>query len=413
MISYHDALQLIQTIGHPLSSEWITLNKAIGRVVTEQIKSPYPSPAFDQSAMDGFALCADETVGASPDHPLLFTIKEVIAAGQVGTYFGAQTAIKIMTGAPIPQGYTTVLPVEEADFDPPHLQETLRITSPLSTHRHVRFVGEDIQQGDLLLHPGDIITPHEIMVCKTVGLSHIVVSKQPSIALLSTGRELSTQDDLPCALGDIYNSNTPYLQAVLQKDHLEPVLFESLKDDPIRFQTIIRALLQRDSPPTLIISTGAVSKGDFDFIPSALEALGATIHFHGVGIRPGKPILFATLGTTIYMGLPGNPISAAVGYEFFIKPLIQMLQGAPCDSPLQAQLETPFIKKGPFRQFLKARAYVNAEATLCVCLLNGQESAKVNPLLKMNAWVILDENTKDISKGQFVPLIMVGALQHD
>jgi molybdopterin molybdotransferase len=135
--------------------------------------------------------------------------------------------------------------------------------------------------------------------------------------------------------------------------------------------------------------------------------LGGDIVFHGVNIRPGKPVLFTTFGRKYYFGLPGNPISAAVGYQFFIRPLIRALQALPKLPPAIAMLDNPFLKKGRFRQFLKARAYINKSAQLCVEILVGQESFKVRPLLKANAWVVVEEEMTELSPGDLVPVVLM------
>lgn len=413
MITYSEALALVHGLRTPLAAEWVALDKALGRVVAERVMSPQPSPPFDNSAMDGYAIRAEETALATPDEPAIFTIKDLVAAGQASTFYGDKTAIKIMTGASLPAGYDAVLPVEEAQLLDCDAEQKLYIKTAIQVGRHVRYKGEDILEGDCVLIPGDKITANHIMVCATLGLGRLLVRKQPIICLLSTGQEIVDDYTRPLAPGAIYNSNTPYLQALLQDEYLGSTYLGTFHDDPVVFKQQMHVLLRAEEVPDLIISTGAVSKGDFDFIPAALLELEATIVFHGVAIRPGKPILFATLGKTVYVGLPGNPISAALGYLFLVKPLLKILQGAPLPVPVRAKLVNSFMKKGNFRQFLKARATLNTEATLCVRILEGQESSKVKPLLEANAWVILDEETTFIDAGQNVSLVLVGALHHE
>lgn len=403
MISYSSALDIIEKAAHPLTTEIVPLLKAYGRVASEDIVSPMMSPPFDNSAMDGFALHAAETALASTQNPLYFSVAEVVAAGQHSTYFGEKTAIKIMTGAPLPAGYNAVLTVEEAVF----VEGKLCITTPFSSGKNIRYAGEDIQHHDVLLKAGDCITSNALMALATVGASHISVKKQPKISIITTGDEIVHDYEKKLSESEIYNSNYPYLMGVFQKLGLSVNYVAHFPDDLESYKTIIRQLLQSHDAPDIIISTGAVSKGDYDYIPTALHELGADILFHRVNIRPGKPILFATFDDRYYFGLPGNPIASAVGHEFFIKPLMYALQGLPKPFPIFAVLKNSFLKKGNFKQFLKARAYINKSACLCVEILTGQESFKVKPLLQANVWVIALEESIEMKAGSLVEIVLM------
>lgn len=407
MINYELALERISIATHPLNSELVPLLSARGRIASEDILSPVMSPPFDNSAMDGFAFNADETRLASLENPLFFKIKEIVAAGHVSRFFGEGSTIKIMTGAPLPEGYNTVLKVEDARVVEQNNTSTLCITSPIHSGQNVRSCGEDIQCHDRLISTGDTINANRLMTLATVGVSAIAVKRQPKICIISTGNEIVDDHERPLSEGEIYNSNHPYLINVLQASGLEANYLGNFPDDLSSYKTRINYLLDDKSGPDIIISTGAVSKGDYDYIPDALRELGGDIVFHGVNIRPGKPILFATFGRKYYFGLPGNPISAAVGYQFFIRPLIRTLQELPKQLPTFAMLDNPFLKKGPFRQFLKARAYLNKRAHLCVEILAGQESFKVRPLLKANAWVVVLEEMNELNSGDLVPIILM------
>lgn len=407
MINYELALNSIKMAAHPLPSERVPLLSALGRIASEEVLSPAMSPPFDNSAMDGFALNAAETTLASPESPIFFNIKEIVAAGQVSPFFGKGTAIKIMTGALLPKGYNAVLKVENAQVIEEHNGSTLCITSPINPGENSRCCGEDIQYQDRLIRKGDYINANRLMTLATAGVSALTVKRQPELCIISTGNEIVDNYERLLSEGEIYNSNYPYLVSVLQASGLKANYLGNFADDLSSYKTRINCLLDDKNGPDIIISTGAVSKGDYDYIPDALRELGADIVFHGVNIRPGKPILFATFGRNYYFGLPGNPISAAVGYQFFIRPLIRALQELPRLPPVFALLDNPFLKKGSFRQFLKARAYINKQAQLCVTILMGQESFKVRPLLKANAWVIVEEEMNQLNSGDLVPIILM------
>lgn len=408
MISYPSALDIIEKAVFQLTAETVPLLSATGRVASEDIVSPMMSPPFDNSAMDGFALNAEETALASPENPLYFSVAEVVAAGQHSAYFGEKTAIKIMTGAPLPAGYNAVLIVEEAQLVEENNASMLCITKPMMSGKNVRYSGEDIQCNDLLLKSGDYITSNKLMGLATVGINNITVKRQLKICVITTGNEIVDNYEKPLSKDEIYNSTRPYLMHVLQALGAQVNYVAHFSDDLSSYKKIINQLLHDKNAPDIIISTGAVSKGDYDYIPTALQELGANILFHRVNIRPGKPVLFATINKKYYFGLPGNPISTIVGYEFFIKPLIYALQGLPKPFPIFAVLNNSFFKKGNFRQFLKAHAYINKSACLCVEILTGQESFKVKPLLQANAWVIALEECIEMKSGSLVQIILMG-----
>ena len=183
---------------------------------------------------------------------------------------------------------------------------------------------------------------------------------------------------------------------------------EIVRDDPKLFESKIAAIKE----PAILISTGAVSKGVWDFIPESLKDMGATIHFHRVNIRPGKPVLFATLPNgSFYFGLPGNPISAAIGFTFFVMPLVQTLQGLPDAPPLMAALENSFTKRGDFRQFLKASVWLDETGGLRAQISDGQESFKISPMAANNAWVVLEEGKTAAKAGDRVPVVLYASVK--
>jgi len=407
MISYDLAMEHLYASAYLLEPESIPLMHSCRRVTCENIVSPMMSPPFNNAAMDGFALNAEETQLATIENPLYFAIKDIQAAGQTSAFFGKKTTIKIMTGAPLPEGYNSVLVVEEANITQINQEFLLCITKPLNPNHNVRCRGEDIQDQELLIKSGDILNASRLMTLATVGVAKLLVTRQPRVCLLSTGTEIIDDYDKPLSDAEIYNSNYPYLSNALRSSGIEGQYLGNFADDLDLFKTRMGQILNNKEGPDIIISTGAVSQGDYDYIPQALRDLGGKILFHGVYIRPGKPILFAELDKKYYFGLPGNPISTAVGYQFFIYPFIRRLQGLPSDTPILAKLKNAFVKKGFFRQFLKARAYLDPEGQLCVMILNHQESSRVKPFLEANAWVIVKEEVTTLNLGDVVPLVFM------
>lgn len=271
--------------------------------------SPIQVPSFRNSAMDGFAVCAAQLVSASEQSPVTLKIQAAIAAGDVASIGQAETAVQIMTGAIVPEPYDAIVPVELVTVS----GDAVTFTKPARIGDHVRHPGEDVTKGQSVLRRGEAITPEAIMLLSALGVTEVAVAQIPRLHIISTGNEITDDYSLPLQGSQIYNSNAPYLLAVAQQQGLEVQYEGIVRDEPDLFERKIAAI----GEPAIIISTGAVSKGVWDFIPESLKNLGATIHFHRVNIRPGKPVLFATLPNgSFYFGLPGNPISAAIGFTF-------------------------------------------------------------------------------------------------
>ncbi|HSM11653.1 MAG TPA: molybdopterin molybdotransferase MoeA, partial [Lysobacter sp.] len=258
-----------------------------------------------------------------------------------------------------------------------------------------------IAAGSQVLAAGTRITPAARMLLAAVGVTDVAVRPRVAAALLLTGRELVDDPAQPLAPGQIRNSNGPYLSDRLAEAGAVVVHRETVADDAAGFlQALARSL---DAGAIVVVSTGAVSMGRHDFVPDALRGLGAEIVFHKVAIRPGKPLLFARLpGGQLYFGLPGNPVSGAVGLRFFIEPALRALLGLAPERPLRLPLAAPARKKPGLRFLQKARVVVDGQGQLQVELLAGQESFRIAPLLAANAWAVLDEEVTQLPAGALV-----------
>lgn len=396
MISYSEALAILSQQAQAKRSETLSLLEACGKMATANITSPISVPSFRNSAMDGFAVRVADIANATPEQPVTLQCCGAIAAGDIA-HDSQSSTVQIMTGAPVPEPFDAVIPVENVSTN----GDRITFTQPTRLHENIRFPGEDVQSGQLLVTAGKSLTPEKIMLLAAVGVSSVEVAAMPKLHILSTGKEITDTLGEPLAEGKIYNSNAPYLLACAKAEGLEARYEGIIADDAEAFEQTVANLPGN----SVIISTGAVSKGVWDFIPDSLRKLGATIHFHRVNIRPGKPVLFATLpGGSYYFGLPGNPISAAIGFRFFVKPLLRTLQGLQPEMPLMARLANNFRKKGAFRQFLKAELAIDAQATLSARVLAGQESFKIHPMAISNAWVVLEEGQTEWKNGDLVPV---------
>ena len=404
MISYEEALKIITSKSGTPKLQQVPLMQALGKIAAEDITSPIQVPSFRNSAMDGFAVCALQLASAGEKSPVTLKIQTAIAAGDVASTGQTETAAQIMTGAIVPEPYDAIVPVELVTMS----GDTVTFTRPAHMGDHVRLPGEDVTKGQSVLRRGETITPETIMLLSSLGIVEVATTHTPKLHILSTGNEIT--DDYATQLQgtQIYNSNVPYLLAVAKQQGLDAQYEGIVRDDPALFERKIAAIKE----PAILISTGAVSKGVWDFIPESLKNMGATIHFHRVNIRPGKPVLFASLPNgSFYFGLPGNPISAAIGFTFFVMPLVRALQGLPDAPPLMATLENSFTKKGDFRQFLKASVWIDETGCLRAQISDGQESFKISPMAANNAWVVLEEGKTSVKAGDRVSVVPYAALK--
>jgi molybdopterin molybdotransferase len=404
MISYDQALQIIRSIGVPIEPKSVHLGELSGKTTSQDVQSPIDVPSFRNSYMDGFALCSSQIANATSEHPVELEVMRSIAAGDIPSIGEEGKICEIMTGAPVPEPYDAVVAVEDVKITSSlaGLPVRVQFSRSASKRQNIREPGEDFRTGQTIVPALVTLNEGHIMSLASLGISTLKVRSAPPVYLFSTGKEVSDHYDTPLAAGQIYNSNAPYLLACARDEKISAHYGGVIADEVPEFH---RAL---DSVPagSIIITTGAVSKGRWDFIPDALKERGATIHFHKVNIRPGKPVLFATLRDgSFYFGLPGNPISTAIGYRFFVTPLIDNLVARKPEQFLYAQLENAYTTKGPFRHFLKSRVRIGPNGILRAHISNAQESFKIHPMAICNTWVIVEEDKHELKSGDTVPVI--------
>lgn len=387
MIDYGDALQRMLACAEALPAERVAVAQAGGRVLARDVISPQCLPPFDNAAMDGFALrCAGQPLAAGT----ILDVQGWQAAGDPARRAG-EGAWEIMTGARMPDGLDTVVPVEHvrvlatADGRPARiaLQQTVK------AGQHVRLRGQDVSTGETLVAAGSTLALNACTLLHAAGVARVDVRMQPQVAVITTGKELVGDAEQALHSGEIRDSNRPYLVGRLQAAGAAVVWQGAVGDDDAAFGAALDAALAAGAQ--VVISTGAVSQGRYDFIPDALLARGATVVFHKVAIRPGKPLLFARLaGGALYFGLPGNPVSAAVGQRFFVEPVLRGLLGLAPESVLQLPLQADVRKPPGWRFHARARVEVDAAGQLSARVLAGQESFRLMSMLQANAWVVLD-----------------------
>lgn len=317
--SLDEALAIIHDRLAPLGTESVPIGGALGRVTAVPLKARQDVPRFPVSAMDGYALRSGETEIAADTRPVALRLGEPVYAGHSPAPLGPAMAVPIATGAPIPARADAVLVREQAEI----ADGSLVVRAPVMPNRNVRQTGEDMASGSEVLAAGAVLMPHSLGVLAACGIDQIEVRRLPRIGLISTGSELSEIGDPVRDVG-LIDSNAPMIAACAQAFGL-PCTFLGRAADQ---KEAIDRLLDGAGACDMLLSTGGVSAGDLDLVRDRLEAQGARIHFHGVRMRPGKPILFAHLADgRPYFGLPGNPVAALTGFRFFVVPALRRMLG--------------------------------------------------------------------------------------
>lgn len=317
--SVEEALALIRASLAPLGTETIPTAQAFGRVTAAPLHARRDVPSFPMSAMDGFAVRSADTLNASGRAPARLRRAEPVYAGDRPAPLAEGTAAPIATGAPIPAGADAVLVRERAEVD----GDWLVVRHAIEPQRNVRQTGEDMAAGAQVVEAGVALSPHAVGALAAFGIDRLEARRQPRIGLISTGTELSGIGE-PVAAAGLIDSNAPMIAASAQALGL-PCAFLGRAADQA---AAIDLLLDGSEGCDLVVSTGGVSAGGLDLVRGRLEARGAQILFHGVRMRPGKPLLFALLADgRPYFGLPGNPVAALVGFRFFVVAAIRRMLG--------------------------------------------------------------------------------------
>lgn len=339
VLSFDDALAIALGAVTPITAAAVPLADAAGRVLAEDVFADLPLPPFDTTAMDGWAVRAAD-VGRTP---ALVARAGAAGAGRVPGTLPEGAAWKVMTGAPMPPGSDAVVPVEDAvEMD----ASVVRLDVAPRSGAHVRVRGEVFARGALLLPAGRRLTPADLVLAAAAGRATLRVARSIKAAVLVTGDEIVASGTVP-GPAQIRNTNGPLLIGALRRAGAEVTDLGIANDTEATLEKALRAALSRGDD--VLLTTGGVSAGDYDFVAAALEAAGASIRFHKVAIRPAKPLLFATRGATLVFGLPGNPVSAAVAFDFFVRPALRAAAGIrpPLPPALAARLSAPIRNKGP------------------------------------------------------------------
>jgi molybdopterin molybdotransferase len=393
MISFEEALRTVLDSVRALEPVELPILDALGLVAAEEVISAEPIPPFDNSAMDGYAVRAADTAGASEKNPVELKVLMDLPAGQhTDKTVGAGEAIRIMTGAPVPPGADTVVMVELTEKAS---DGRVLILEEHEEDRNIRRAGEDVAIGQSVMQIGDEITPAKIGLLASVGRATLKVYRRPVAAILATGDELVEAGE-PLGPGKIRSSNSYTLTSQVRSCGAE-VQYLGIARDTL---DDVRAHLEKGLDADVIISSAGVSVGDYDFVKTALEELGVVFKFTKVAIKPGKPTVFGLMGDKPVFGLPGNPVSSMMTFEQFARPAILKMMGKRrLLRPVVNAILEEDIRKKPERMSL-LRAVARQEGSEYYVTTTGPQGSGI--LVSMdhaNAVIIFESGIDHLKKG--------------
>lgn len=372
----------------PLPAERVALRESAGRVLAVDVSSPLALPPWDNASMDGYAVRAEDVRGARSDSPIALSVTATIAAGgQATTALAPGTAMRIMTGAPVPEGADSVIRVEDTDRG----EERVLIIDARDAGRNVRPRGEDLRAGEVALTAGTVIGPPQLGVLASVGAQEVTVHARPRVAILSTGDEIVDVEafDEVIAGRRIVSSNSYTLRAAVAECGAEVVDLGICGDD----RAALKARIQeaRNAGCDLILTSGGVSVGTYDFTREVLRELGARMRFWRVKIRPGGPLGFGILSGMPWLGLPGNPVSAMVTFELFARPAIRRLRGEllPFPRTFPVVIDDEVTIAAPLTHFFRVTVMPEEDGRVHARLTGPQGSGLLTSMARADALVIV------------------------
>lgn len=385
--------------------EYVSIFESYGRFLSQDIIATNDVPHFDRAPYDGFAVRSIDTKEASLNNPIEFEVIDHIGAGSVTKKtVGPYQAVRIMTGAQMPKECDAVLMLELAEEFERDGNKWVRVKRSLKEGENVSFKGEDAKEGDVIVEKGTKINPGIQAVLATFGYGKVPVAAKPKIGLLTTGTELLDVDD-PLEEGKIRNSNAYMTMAQIERAGGEVHYFGKLPDD---FQACYEKIQGIKDSMDIIITTGGVSVGDYDYMPAIYEKMGATVLFNKVGMRPGSVTTVAVCEGKLLFGLSGNPSACYVGFELFVRPIIRhmLFSKKPHLRKEKAVLLEDFPKANPFTRFVRSTVSVS-DGKLVVAPSGRDKSNIIMSLAGANALIVLPGGTRGYSKGDEVDVLLL------
>jgi molybdopterin molybdotransferase len=404
MLSVPEASERILADIRPLSVERVPLLESLGRVLATPVVAPLTIPAWDNSAMDGYAARSEDIASAAAESPVTLTVLETVAAGAFPTLaVSAGTCTRIMTGAPLPEGADTVVRVEDTDGG----LERVTVRSARDARRNVRRRGEDITAGTRVFEQGTPVGAAQIGVLASMGAASVDVYRRPRAAFLGSGDEIVDLDRFSEALDGkkVVTSNSYTLHAMIRAAGGEPVNLGIARDDP----DDLRERIERASGCDLLVTTAGISAGEYDYIRDVLAEFGVTLEVWKVRMRPGAPLGFGWLRGMPWIGLPGNPVSTMVTFDLFVRPVLRRMLGHTrlFRRPVTVTLEEPVTIGAKLTHFLRAVVTVREDGSFSARLTGAQGSGILTSMALANALLILPEDRPRVEAGETLHALLL------
>jgi len=391
MILFEEALGIISESAVPLASEKIRLEDCLGRVLAADVFSDMDMPPFDKSAVDGYAC-------RRADLEKELIVLETIPAGKVPTKVISEgKCSKLMTGGMLPEGADTVIMVEDVEVTG---TDTIRFVASQTAPNYCTQA-EDISKGEKVLEKGTLIRPQEIAILASVGCANPEVYQQPRIGIISTGDELVEPAETP-ALSQIRNSNAWQLLAQAKRAYCKATYFGIAQDTE---EATLEIIQQAAAESDIVILTGGISAGDFDFVPAVIQQAGFNIKFRSMAVQPGKPVIFATREKQYLIALPGNPVSSFVQFELLVKHLVKLIRGNKVpELQLKVHMGVDYKRRNTSRKAFFP-VYLSAEGTAMPVEYHG--SAHIHSYINADGIVTIEIGETEIKKGTLVNVRLV------
>ncbi|MFN4132951.1 MAG: gephyrin-like molybdotransferase Glp [Candidatus Hadarchaeales archaeon] len=386
------ALKIVLSSVHPLPPERVSLTDAVGRVLAEDVVAGRDVPPFDRSAVDGFAVIASDTFGASPAKPARLKMAgKVLVGSRPKLKVSRGNAVKIATGAPLPPGADAVVPLEQTKV----AGKKVEIYAPITPGKNVSARGEDVKAGKKILEKGRIIRPHDVGLLAATGCSRLLAVKKPRVAIISTGKEI-VDPTAELGPGELPDVNSFSLFAAVKEAGGIPKIVGRARDDLEELKFLIRRALGND----MVLVSGGTSVGERDFVPTAIAEVGEML-FHGVSLRPGGPAGFGLVDGKPVFSLPGFPVATLISFRLLARPAMNVMQGLPPEHG-RGIIRTRIARDVPssLGRADVVRVKIN-ERGLAEPVMSGG-SGILSSMTKADGFIIIDERKEGLRKGEMV-----------
>ncbi|UCF88934.1 MAG: molybdopterin molybdotransferase MoeA [bacterium] len=401
MIKVSEARKIILENVSLLGKEVVGLDECLFRVLAEPVLARRDVPPHDNSAMDGFGLTASTTAGASDNTPVSLPVVRTIRAGDLaGPPIREFEAVRIMTGAPVPGGVDAVVPVEDTYVE----AENLFLTKPVRKNANIRRSGEDLKEQEEVLPAGRPLRPADLGLVASQGIAQLKVYRRPEVAILATGDEVVSLGEVPHE-AQIYSSNSHALTALVRECGAVPRQLGIARDEPDHLAAMIEEGLQSD----VLVTTGGISMGEFDHLKDVFGKIGVEVLFWKVAQKPGKPMTFGVRNEKPVFALPGNPVSATLSFELYVRPALRKMMGhARLYRPtVRAVLEQEIKKKPGRRNFIRGIVQRKADGVLYAHTTGEQGSGILRSMSEANGIIVLPEDADGAKAGERVEVYLI------